>query len=218
MADYARYNAADEAVDKASFPADRTLEIQETHPAHIEDGSPEDQMGLGGEGSSDPDVNVGPEKTLLTKFDHPLSRQQTTPDVLVDFEAADDPYKALNWPFWKKFWTTSLYGLTILGATWGSSIYASALDGIDREFHIGSTVATLGVTLYLFGFATGPLIWAPLSEVYGRRPAVLYPLFCWRCLCLRICVCKRYPDVDDHTLLVRVLLFRSCDQYWRGPW
>jgi MFS family permease len=31
--------------------------------------------------------------------------------------------------------------------------------------------------LLLFGFGVGPLLWAPLSEVYGRRPAVLAPYF-----------------------------------------
>lgn len=33
------------------------------------------------------------------------------------------------------------------------------------------------MTLLLFGFGLGPLIWAPLSEVYGRKPAVLAPYF-----------------------------------------
>jgi len=30
-------------------------------------------------------------------------------------------------------------------------------------------VATLGVSLFVLGFAVGPLIWAPLSEMYGRQ-------------------------------------------------
>ncbi|KAG4220029.1 hypothetical protein PC116_g31493 [Phytophthora cactorum] len=38
-------------------------------------------------------------------------------------------------------------------------------------------MATLGTTLFLLGFGIGPLIWAPLSEVYGRRVAVLTPMF-----------------------------------------
>lgn len=35
----------------------------------------------------------------------------------------------------------------------------------------------LGVSLLLFGFGLGPLLWAPLSELYGRKPAVLFPYF-----------------------------------------
>ncbi|KAA8642031.1 uncharacterized protein ATNIH1004_010971 [Aspergillus tanneri] len=34
-------------------------------------------------------------------------------------------------------------------------------------------VTTLGVTLYVLGFATGPTFWAPASELYGRG----WPMF-----------------------------------------
>jgi multidrug resistance protein len=36
-------------------------------------------------------------------------------------------------------------------------------------FDISTEVATLGVSLFVLGFAVGPLIWAPLSEMYGRQ-------------------------------------------------
>ena len=42
---------------------------------------------------------------------------------------------------------------------------------------MGTEVALLGLSLLLVGFGLGPLIWAPLSEVYGRKPAVLVPYF-----------------------------------------
>ena len=31
--------------------------------------------------------------------------------------------------------------------------------------------------MLLFGFGTGPLLWAPLSEIFGRKPAVFVPYF-----------------------------------------
>ena len=38
-----------------------------------------------------------------------------------------------------------------------------------EDFHLkSSTIATLTVTIYLLGFALGPLVIAPLSELYGR--------------------------------------------------
>jgi MFS family permease len=37
------------------------------------------------------------------------------------------------------------------------------------QFNIGRTVALLPVVMYTVGFTIGPLIAAPLSEVYGRR-------------------------------------------------
>ena len=49
--------------------------------------------------------------TTAEPFSHPLVRQKTGPDVLVDFDGKDDPYRPLNWPFKKKVITTLLYGL-----------------------------------------------------------------------------------------------------------
>lgn len=36
-------------------------------------------------------------------------------------------------------------------------------------FEVDTTVATLGVSLFVLGFAVGPLLWAPMSELYGRQ-------------------------------------------------
>lgn len=111
------------------------------------------------------------------RFTHPLAHTRTGPDVIVDFDGPDDPYKPLNWGFKKKAITTVLYGLTTMGATWSSSVYSPGIAQISADFGVGREVGTLGLTLLLFGFGIGPLIWAPLSEVYGRKPAVLVPYF-----------------------------------------
>ncbi|KAL5045767.1 hypothetical protein BDW71DRAFT_208031 [Aspergillus fruticulosus] len=113
----------------------------------------------------------------VARFTHPLSHTKTSDDVIVDFDGPDDPYQPLNWGFRKKAITTVLYGLTTMGATWSSAIYSTGADQVSSEFGIGEEVSTLGTTLLLFGFGLGPLVWAPLSEVYGRKPAVLGPYF-----------------------------------------
>ncbi|KAL5114906.1 hypothetical protein ACEQ8H_007224 [Pleosporales sp. CAS-2024a] len=113
----------------------------------------------------------------VAPFSHPLAHEQTATDVLVDFEGPDDPYRPMNWSTTKKIHTTMLYGLTTMSATWASSAYSAGTAQIAREFHVGNQVAVLGTTLFLFGFGLGPLLWAPLSEVYGRRIAVLTPMF-----------------------------------------
>ena len=53
--------------------------------------------------------------------------------------------------------------------------YSPGVRQIAHDFDVSQEVATLGVSLLLFGFGVGPLIWAPLSEVYGRKLAVLVP-------------------------------------------
>jgi multidrug resistance protein len=40
---------------------------------------------------------------------------------------------------------------------------------VTLGFDISIEVATLGVSLFVLGFAVGPLLWAPLSEMYGRQ-------------------------------------------------
>ena len=109
-------------------------------------------------------------------FSHPLAGQQTHEDALVNFEGPDDPYRPMNWPLKKKAATVALYGFVTMSATYASSSYSAGTRQIERRFNVGSEVATLGTTLYLFGFGLGPLLWAPISEVYGRKIAVLCPM------------------------------------------
>ena len=64
-----------------------------------------------------------------------------------------------------------------MGSTFASSVYSPAVDPVAKEFEVGTQVTLLGISLLLVGFGLGPLIWAPLSEVFGRKPAVLAPFF-----------------------------------------
>ncbi|KAJ5691261.1 MFS multidrug transporter [Penicillium malachiteum] len=113
----------------------------------------------------------------VAKFTHPLSNTKTSTEHIVDFDGPDDPYRPMNWSFTKKSVATILYGMTTMGTTWASSIFSTGTDQVADEFGVSSEVATLGTSLLLFGLGLGPLIWAPLSEVYGRKPAVLAPYF-----------------------------------------
>ncbi|KAH6957941.1 major facilitator superfamily domain-containing protein [Ilyonectria sp. MPI-CAGE-AT-0026] len=55
-----------------------------------------------------------------------------------------------------------------------SSLYASAQENLQIEFGCSRQVATLGLSLFVFGLGLGPMILAPLSEFYGRRPIYVY--------------------------------------------
>ena len=59
-------------------------------------------------------------------------------------------------------------------ASFASAIFSAAIGEVDRNFHFSEEVGTLGVSLYVLGFASGPTLWAPLSELRGRKgPLVL---------------------------------------------
>ncbi|KAL5604517.1 uncharacterized protein BROUX77_004703 [Berkeleyomyces rouxiae] len=112
----------------------------------------------------------------IPPFTHPLAQQPTNASVLVDFDGPDDPYRPVNWPLRKKVVTTLFYGLVTMSSTWCSACYAAGSAQVAREFNIGIQTSTLGTSLYMLGFGLGPLIWAPLSEMYGRRCAVMIPV------------------------------------------
>ncbi|TXT09008.1 hypothetical protein VHUM_02482 [Vanrija humicola] len=104
-----------------------------------------------------------------------------TPDdpYLVDFlpgEAAN-PY---NWSSAYRWGVTAVVAVSTLCIAFCSSAYASTLGDVERRFHVSTEVGIVGLSLYVLGFGVGPLIWAPLSEIYGRTAAFVlsYPLFC----------------------------------------
>ncbi|KAA8652918.1 MFS transporter [Aspergillus tanneri] len=112
-------------------------------------------------------------------FTHPAGQFKSDDSNIVDFDGPDDPYRPINWSFKKKALTTILYGMTTMGATWASSSYSPAVPDIENEFQIGEVTATLGTALLLFGFGLGPILFAPLSEFYGRKKTRLGTLLCF---------------------------------------
>ncbi len=109
-------------------------------------------------------------------FSHPLVKEPTgagSDAMVVDFDGEDDPYRPMNWPFRKKVITTILYGFTTCWITFASAIYSPGVQQVAHDFDVSIEVATTGISMVVFGFGLGPLVWAPLSEVYGRKWAVL---------------------------------------------
>lgn len=104
---------------------------------------------------------------------------------IVDFEGDSDTLNPQNWPMGKKVYTTALWALTTCWITFASAIYSAGTAEISQEFHVSYEVANAGTSLLIFGFALGPMLWAPLCEVYGRKwpalavrltPLLLLPL------------------------------------------
>lgn len=98
-------------------------------------------------------------------------------DFVVEFDGPDDPIHAQNWPLRKKLLTATTLGFTTMTAAFGSSIFSAATFAVGAEFGVSSEVSLLGVSLYVLGFATGPTLWAPLSELKGRRLPLVLSMF-----------------------------------------
>ena len=54
-------------------------------------------------------------------------------------------------------------------ASLSSAIFAPGSENASNEFDVGVEVGKLGTTLYVLGFASGPVLWAPASELRGRK-------------------------------------------------
>lgn len=99
----------------------------------------------------------------------PPSLEANHDAYLVELTGDDDPANAKTWKFSRKMIAAIILGFDTLVASWGSSVYSAATTPVALEFGVGTVVSLLGLTLYICGFATGPLAFAPLSEIYGRK-------------------------------------------------
>ncbi|WVR03429.1 hypothetical protein IAU60_000420 [Kwoniella sp. DSM 27419] len=100
---------------------------------------------------------------------------------LVSWDGPDDPCDPLNWPRSKKMKVTMLYGATACCASFSSSIFSAASQNVARDFNISTEVSILGLSLFLLGFTVGPVLFGPISEVYGRKIAIIPPMFVFVC-------------------------------------
>ena len=117
-----------------------------------------------------------------------ITEEGKLPDEhVVDLEGPDDPSNPLNWPTWYKWMTVVLVSLMTFVNTLGSVITAPGVPLILAEFHsTNPQYTTLLVSIYEMGETFGPLLIAPMAELYGRLPVwhisnILFVAFCVGC-------------------------------------
>jgi hypothetical protein len=88
---------------------------------------------------------------------------------LVTFKI-DDPENPKNWSKVWKWYCTMCVAITCFVVAFNSAVITADLEGVGAEFHVSEEVTLLTITLFVVGFGVGPMVFAPLSEIYGRRP------------------------------------------------
>lgn len=141
------------------------------------------------------------------------SAVQRPPEFEVDFAEGEDPRE---WTFLLRAWMTFAISFSTWIVVLYSTTYTSSIPGLVEEFNITSqTVATLGVTTYLLGLGFGSLIWAPVSELYGRRPVYIICMFIFTLLILPACLATSLTEI----LVIRFFGYvRSPLFLWRNSW
>lgn len=125
------------------------------------------------EAKEETDVEITAENTLAPvntadQSIYAVTLDPNDPDV-VDWDGPDDPEKALNWTAKKKFGNLAVLSSITFLTPLASSMVAPAIPEIMKEFrNTNETIGSLIVSIYILGYCIGPLIIAPLSELYGR--------------------------------------------------
>ncbi|GFZ42851.1 hypothetical protein JCM24511_00569 [Saitozyma sp. JCM 24511] len=106
---------------------------------------------------------------------------------LVVFEK-DDPTDALNWTIKRKVLQTFVLIMATMYAGIGSAAFSPASSAVQETYNVGEVVGELANSMWslwacfahalaltqVIGFAFGPQVFGPLSELYGRKfPLVL---------------------------------------------
>lgn len=82
-------------------------------------------------------------------------------------------------------------------ASFTGAIFSAAVGDIAKEFDIRTEVAILGVSLYVLGFFAGPTLWAPASELSGRRLPLIFGILAYSIFTIGSTTAK-----DTQTLMI----------------
>ena len=85
----------------------------------------------------------------------------------------------------RKYYISIIITFASMVITMISSCWTFVSPHIMSHFHVSHEVSVLGITLYVFGLALGPLFLSPISELYGRKITFIFSLslsIIWQCL------------------------------------
>ncbi|KAF2737909.1 MFS general substrate transporter [Polyplosphaeria fusca] len=122
-------------------------------------------------GTLDKDVEKGIRAESLSTEDEDEARSEDNDPNIVWWDGPDDPQNPMNWSRNKKWGTVILISAITFLVPLASSMFAPGVPKVMETFNSTSQMLEgFMVSVYVLGFAFGPLIIAPLSEMYGRLP------------------------------------------------
>lgn len=107
----------------------------------------------------------------------PPSDNATGTKYEVGWDGDDDPTNPRNMHKTRKWLVTFTMAFCSTCVTCTSSLYTTTYNQIVQEFESSRIVATLGLSLFVFGLGLSPMVLGPLSEFYGRRPIYIGAFF-----------------------------------------
>ncbi|KAI2736501.1 hypothetical protein DTO013E5_8561 [Penicillium roqueforti] len=124
---------------------------------------------------------------------------------IVGWDGQDDLNNPQNFPANKKWTLLALISAMTLISPLASSMFSPAISYVAAEFgETNETILSFSVSIYILGYAFGPLLLAPMSEVYGRRvvlSAANWFFVVWQIGCARansietLIVCRLFAGI-----------------------
>ncbi|KIV89027.1 hypothetical protein PV10_08645 [Exophiala mesophila] len=129
------------------------------------------------------DEKLDPPPPPLSLFRLVLDQARVTEEVVAhEYEGAgttEDPYivtyipndagNPFTWTQGRRWFVTGIVALETLCTAFCSSAFSGTIRELRVDLGASNQLITAGISLFVLGFATGPLIFAPLSEIYGRQ-------------------------------------------------
>lgn len=81
----------------------------------------------------------------------------------------NDAENPKNWSKAYKWWCTMVVAITCFAVAFNSAVITADPAGPAESFGVSEEVSLLATTLFVLGFGLGPMVFAPLSEILGRR-------------------------------------------------
>ena len=121
--------------------------------------------------AGEPAALMGPRSSPPTTTQDETAKVDDKDVNVVTWDGDNDPECPMNWSSNAKIVSVVIVSTWTFLTPLASSMVAPGILTILRDFH--STDLTLGsfiVSIYILGYAVGPLFIAPMSEIYGRLP------------------------------------------------
>ncbi|KAL8756321.1 MAG: hypothetical protein Q9199_003021 [Rusavskia elegans] len=148
--------------------------VRENHDADLQ---PDDQspstLTDNNHSQASTDADSDPEKGDTEKADNGATAVQDkhTDPNLVDWDGPDDPETPTNWANGRKYAIIAIISSITFLTPLASSMFAPGIPELMVEFNSDNVeLASFVVSVFLLGFAFGPMVIAPMSEEYGRLP------------------------------------------------
>lgn len=98
-----------------------------------------------------------------SKKEEDAKKQEEKDPNLVEWDGPDDPGNPMNWNRNRRWGITLALGMMTFCVTFASSVFSNATVPVAELYHVSTEVTTLGTSLFVLGFAVGPLVSKALS-------------------------------------------------------